>query len=73
MVRPLALLIAFATGPAGTALAARAQADSDVVRGEIEHDGLRALVTYCNHNGDVAQESSAEFGGLKSGRSARGE
>ena len=59
MVRPTARSVAFAGGLAGTALAASAQAGSDVVRGEIESNGLLSLVTYSNHIGDIPQESPA--------------
>ena len=59
MVRLAALPAAYAADRGGIELAAPAQTGSDVVRGEIESNGLLSLVTYCSHIDDIAQESPA--------------
>ena len=65
MVRPTALPAAYAADRDGIEFAASAKASSDVVRGEIESNGLLSLAT--------ALESSAGLRGLNNERRARGE
>ncbi len=47
MVRPTALAVAFAAGPAGTPLAASAPAGCDVVRYEIKSSGAPICRCIC--------------------------